>query len=331
MACLLIFVTPAWGFTLSLHVLEVRSRRAANPSSIVSTIEGQDEALRRGPTGKWLLETARTPDRLTLAVSVQDPLVSRDVDVLTFKDQRVNLTLNLVEHEEISYQYFDRVKGCFSNRQHDLCLAVFEYAAEANERRATRWTELRVNLLFYHALALKDACGYLRYDTCDKSVERIDALLSEYDAQRRLFEQVAGLPRAKLMQVRAAALNTSVGVKYDAMRRFYGRGIYDEAARLGEAALDEIARKRVELEGADITVERLRVDTASALSKHAQVLERDLGANRGRVIELYEGALAHLRAIRNQREPQIARDRALIEARLEEIKRGRVSGAQPPR
>jgi tetratricopeptide (TPR) repeat protein len=259
--------------------------------------------------------------RFTLAVDPRQSLVPRRIDVRLFlrPSRPVSVKMHFSDREVVTYQTFAaRLARHCNNGQYDACLTYTEYAAGQVEG-SSFIDRLWVRAMFNHALALREACERLGYDTCEKAAARYARLIEVLPQHPRVFTD-EGLSLDLLTTAKAASERIPIQLQYGAIQAYYAAQLYSDAAQTAEAALQTVEAEGLDLTGTGITTDRLRVDAASAWALQGDAILRSPDTRKEAAIETYRRALEHLTLVKQKTSP-IGRDVSSISNKLAVLER----------
>ena len=159
----------------------------------------------------------------------------------------------------MTYDNVDQRVSCLSQGDRDACLAVLEQASR--EVAKPQPSQLRVIVDFNYAKALRNACEFLKYDTCGAAIARLDALIALQPGREYLFTRTSAEIGA-IQDMRGVVQRITITNRNDAMRTLGALGRFERAAAVGEEAITIALLDRIDLIGSGVTIDSLRQGVA---------------------------------------------------------------------
>ena len=309
----------AGGTNLRATVLDLQSGRPAQPLHVKLEFDAGVQEFQRVGEGEYALDLPAEGKRLALIADAPDQLVPRRVDLrvpIRAVKSPLMLKIYLADRQAVTYQNVSRraAHHC-TGTEYDACLAYFEYAAgqveERDALRAPDREQLFVSVEYNYGIALRNACEFLRYDTCRRAIEKFDGLTGTYQNHPKPF-QAAELTLATLTAAKKAAERIEVTSRYTGVLFLYDAQQYDAAAAVAEEMIDAAQAAEIDLRGTGITLDRLRQDAASAWSLYGDRLQAE---NVSAAVEAYKRSKAHLLSVQTKTD-RTARELAIVTGKI---------------
>ena len=145
--------------------------------------------------------------------------------------------------------------SCLSDGDRDECLAVLEQAS--HELAKAQPSQLRVIVDFSYAKALRNACEFLKYDTCGAAIARLDALIALHPGSEHLFTKTSA-ELGSIQDMRGVVQRINITNRNDAMHALGTAGRFDRAVAVGEPAIAIARRDGINLAGTGVTIDSMR-------------------------------------------------------------------------
>ena len=313
-ACLATLSAHAGGTNLRATVLDLQSGRPAQPLHVKLEFDAGVQEFQRVGEGEYALDLPAVGKRLALIADAPDQLVPRRVDLrvpIRAVKSPLMLKIYLADRQAVTYQNVSRRAATHcKGTEYDACLAYFEYAAGQVEGSPSI-DQLFVSVEYNYGIALRNACEFLRYDTCRRAIEKFDGLTGTYQNHPKPF-QAAQLTLATLTAAKKAAERIEVTSRYTGVLFLYNAQQYDAAAAVAEEMIEAAQAAEIDLRGTGITLDRLRQDAASARSLYGDQLQTE---NVSAAAEAYTRSKAHLLSVQTKTD-RIARELAIITGKI---------------
>ena len=303
----------AEGTNLRATVLELQSGRPAQPLGVKLEYDAGLQEFQRVGEGEYALNLPAATKHLALIAETPDQLVPRRVDLrvpIRATKNPLWLKIYLADRQAVTYQNVRRAANHCTGAQYDACLAYFEYAAGQLEGSPSI-DQLFVSVEYTWGIALRNACEFLRYDTCKRAIEKFDGLIRAYQNHPKPF-QAAQLTLDTLAAAKKAAVRIEVTSRYTAVLFLYEAQQYDAAAAVAEEMIEASQTAEIDLRGTGITLDRLRQDAASAWSLYGDQLRAE---NVPAAVETYKRSKAHLLSVQTKTD-WIARELAIVTGKI---------------
>lgn len=310
----------AWAFSLVAEIVEVGSGKSVAATVVRAETEQEGRELTRRLDGVYAADIAAPKKRFAVSVRVAERLVSRTIDLRvpdwTLRAQS-RLTVHVTDSWPVTHREFRKRRDCVGTSQRDPCLALFEYAAHIVS--ASKLTDLRVGVEYYHGLALRDACEFLKYDTCQKAVERFDALLGLFGGNEVVF-QSASITEKMLKRAREVALKVTTTNQVAVVQQLYASKRYDQAALTAEETIAFVRDASVDLSHTGVSVDALRRDAASSWSLWGDEVVASGAGDRTVALQGYEKAVSLLKAITTLDRGEVLKNLELLNGKITALK-----------
>jgi len=310
-------------FSLAAKLLDPRSGQPpAIPSlaGIVADFGSGTKDFTRGSDGRYSADLPPAVTRLSVFVDARDRLAPRTIPLIIGPGTARSLTLYVVERVAvITYDYPAGPILWFESKEWDRALAAFEYAYKTMTENRVSISALRVQVEYYYGLALRRACEFLGYDTCAAAEERFANLRRQRPGNEKYFR---GLSSEVLDAAATAAKKIKVTARYDAVVTAYKAGDFNGAAATAEGLLADADAGLVDLSGTNISMDRLRLDAASARARLGDKLmkEDDIAA----AVENYKAAVSLSESVELLDKTRALKSAELIRGKLATVERGGV-------